>query len=202
MVSLISCNYFINHVSYSILIANSRKNGNKDHHDKDVQLTKPDEFESKSNEGNVNIPPIAYCLLPIAYCLLPIAYCLLPIAQLIIYYRFVTIVTNESFGLTEFNDNTEPVLSKESTIYDQVMTEPSSVTVPIETNEYERIYATPADITEVDDNFDNQIPSIHPINIQEFWNYVTKTPNEGFQQECKVKTCDCTKITCWIIVNF
>ena len=70
----------------------------------------------------------------------------------------------------------------ESTIYDHLITEPAA---PNKRNEYESIYATPADIM-IDDSFDNQVPSIHPINKQEFWNYVTNTPNEGFSEEYKV----------------
>ena len=81
--------------------------------------------------------------------------------------------------------NIELAPPMESTIYDHLVIKPSVTTAPIKRNEYESIYATPADI-KIDDKFDNQIPSIHPINKQEFWNYVTNTPNEGFSKECKV----------------
>ena len=70
-------------------------------------------------------------------------------------------------------------------IYDHLVIKPSVIPAPIKRNKSESIYATPADIM-IDDKFDNQIPSIHPINKQELWNYVTNTPNEGFSKECKV----------------
>ncbi len=56
---------------------------------------------------------------------------------------------------------------------------------PIKRNEYESIYATPADI-KIDVHFDNQIPSIHPIKREELWNYVNNTPKDSLDMECKV----------------
>ncbi len=56
---------------------------------------------------------------------------------------------------------------------------------PIKRNEYESIYATPADI-KIDVHFDNQIPSIHPIKREDFWNYVSIGQNRDFEKECKV----------------
>ncbi len=94
--------------------------------------------------------------------------------------------------VTEFNDNTEVTQPKESIIYDEVKTVPSVTPapyvtpVPIERNEYESIYATPADV-KIDVHFDNQIPSIHPIKREELWNYVYNTPLQDIKTECKVK---------------
>ena len=87
-------------------------------------------------------------------------------------------------ALLDSDKQYEAVTNKKSTNHDHFKTEPRAL-APIKRNEYESIYATPADIM-IDDSFDNQIPSIHPINKQEFWNYVTNTPNEGFSKECKV----------------
>ena len=61
------------------------------------------------------------------------------------------------------------------------------IPLPTESNEYDdSVYAIPAADIQNNANFDNQIPSVNPIKMEDFRNYVTTREISAFQQEYRV----------------
>ena len=85
---------------------------------------------------------------------------------------------------------------KESTDYVQLVESPPTP-APTKRNEYESIYATPADVQK-DTSFDNKIPTIHPVKKEEFWSYVTERDIKVLQREYRVNL---TLQHKWLIID-
>ena len=87
---------------------------------------------------------------------------------------------------------------KESADYVQLVVESPPTPVPTKRNEYESIYATPADVKK-DTSFDNKIPTIHPVKKEEFWSYVTERDIKVLQREYRVNL---TLQNKWLIIDY
>ena len=85
---------------------------------------------------------------------------------------------------TEYSKN--GLLQKESTDYVQLVVESPPTPAPTKRNEYESIYATPADVQK-DISFDFKLPTIHAVKKEDVGSYLTERDVKVLQQRYRVK---------------